>query len=141
MHIQFELHYLIENYKIKKERSEKTVKQSTGLIFIKVILFLLLSPILYFWYLLLWPLAYFFTRFRSSTEFTTQLQNNDNEWLNIIVIILLWIFCSFIIAFLFLFYSLAQYLGVYQTLPNALRGLFGLAWIILFFQKVLKIKS
>ncbi|APE75378.1 hypothetical protein SCITRI_001503 [Spiroplasma citri] len=141
MHIQFELHYLIENYKIKKERSEKTVKQSTDLIFIKVILFLLLSPILYFWYLLLWPLAYFFTRFRSSTEFTTQLQNNDNEWLNIIVIILLWIFCSFIIAFLFLFYSLAQYLRVYQTLPNALRGLFGLAWIILFFQKVLKIKS
>ncbi|QCO24201.1 hypothetical protein SRED_002689 [Spiroplasma melliferum] len=141
MHIQFELHYLIENYKIKKERSEKTVKQSTGLIFIKVILFLLLSPILYFWYLLLWPLAYFFTRFRSSTEFTAQLQNNDNEWLNIIVIILLWIFCSFIIAFLFLFYSLAQYLRVYQTLPNALRGLFGLAWIILFFQKVLKIKS
>ncbi|ELL44972.1 hypothetical protein [Spiroplasma melliferum] len=117
------------------------MKQSTGLIFIKVILFLLLSPILYFWYLLLWPLAYFFTRFRSSTEFTAQLQNNDNEWLNIIVIILLWIFCSFIIAFLFLFYSLAQYLRVYQTLPNALRGLFGLAWIILFFQKVLKIKS
>ncbi|MFW4371031.1 MAG: hypothetical protein EHV01_003700 [Spiroplasma sp. hy2] len=41
----------------------------------------------------------------------------------------------------FLFYSLSQYLRVYQTLPNALRGLFGLAWIILFFQKVLKIKS
>lgn len=138
MGFQFELHYLIENYKIKKERSEKTVKQSTGLIFIKVILFLLLSPILYFWYLLSWPLAYFFTRFRSSSEFTAQLHNN-NEWLNIIVIILLWIFCSFIIAFLF--YSLAQYLRVYQTLPNALRGLFGLAWIILFFQKVLKIKS
>ncbi|MFU0252360.1 hypothetical protein [Spiroplasma sp. Moj] len=116
------------------------MKQSTGLIFIKVILFLLLSPILYFWYLLSWPLAYFFTRFCSSSEFTAQLQNNNNnEWLNIIVIILLWIFCLFIIAFLF--YSLSQYLRIYQTLPNALRGLFGLAWIILFFQKVLKIKS
>ncbi|WP_338964002.1 MULTISPECIES: hypothetical protein [unclassified Spiroplasma] len=57
------------------------------------------------------------------------------------VVMLLWIFCSIIIALLFLIYTLVQYLRVYQDLNNALRSLFGLVWIISFFQKVLKIKA
>ncbi|MBW3057746.1 hypothetical protein D6D54_08660 [Spiroplasma poulsonii] len=117
------------------------MKQPAGLIFIKVILFLLLSPLLYFWYLLLWPLGYFLARFHTTDEFSEQLEKNTTEWVNIMVVMLLWIFCSIIIALLFLIYTLVQYLRVYQDLNNALRILFGLAWIISFFQKVLKIKA
>ncbi|WHQ37426.1 hypothetical protein [Spiroplasma sp. SV19] len=117
------------------------MKQPPGLIFAKVILFLLLSPLLYIWYFLVWPLGYFLARFRTTDELSNQLENNSTEWVNIMVVMLLWIFCSFIIALLFLVYTLVQYLRVHQNLNNALRSLFGLAWIIFFFQKVLKIKA
>lgn len=112
-------------------------EDESNLSFVKIILSILLSPLLYFWYVISWPLGYFLARYRTTTEMTDRLEREGSEWFLMIIILFLWIFCSLVISFLFLIYSLIQYLTVRQDLTNGLKGLFGLAWIITFFSKLL----
>ncbi|AGM26353.1 hypothetical protein SSYRP_v1c07630 [Spiroplasma syrphidicola EA-1] len=108
--------------------------------FFKIILFILFLPLLYLWYFLAWPAGYFYAKYRSTKQLTDKLEQGGKEWFIIVLLIILWILFSWLIAIFFLCYTLVGYLKARQSLDNMIKGLFGLAWIINFFEKIISDK-
>ncbi|AHF58087.1 hypothetical protein [Spiroplasma eriocheiris] len=106
----------------------------------KTVIFILLIPLSYLWFIITWPLGYLLARFRSPEELNNELKRNYWEWAVIILIILLWIFASLFIALFFLIYSGVKFFINGQNAVISLASFFGLVWVIEFFQKMLRVK-
>ncbi|AGM25314.1 hypothetical protein [Spiroplasma chrysopicola] len=108
--------------------------------FFKIILFILFLPLLYVWYFLSWPAGYFYAKYRSAKQLTDKLEQGPYEWFIIILLLILWILLSWLITIFFICYTFVGYLKAHQSLDNMVKGLFGLAWIINFFEKIISVK-